>query len=1443
MNTLSAIGKVTGLNSTINALKKLPAISADLQGMDLTLFAQQMERVAAAMRPLASEMARVAAGFAAFPIRIQRLIAENDRLFNSNRRVGRSFGFLGSGLASVMGYYYSLKRIGSIFGKWVDQSTAYVENLNLFTVAMGEGADEAIKYAETVQEALGIDMSEFIKNQGVFKQVLSGFGVASDKANLMSKNLTQLGYDISSYFNISIESAMEKLQSGIAGQVRPLRDVGYAIEMATLQEVAYAHGINMSVSAMSQAQKSQLRYVAIMEQSNNAMGDMARTIMTPANALRIVGEQVKQLGRAIGDTLIPIIMTVLPYIQALIELLTEAFRALASFMGFEIPKIDYSGIEGIGGAGEDAENALDGATEAAKELKNATLGIDELNILSPAVDSGKGGMDGAFGDDLGLKLDGYDFLGNLRDQTNEIKEKLKPILQIVLTIAAAFALWKIGSALFGELGLLSTALAKIKGLAKAAGDLLGFYLGGRMGPLTENAAALANALKFIGVVAAIAAMVARFVDLYKNSEKFRKGLSAIGGLFKNIVTWITNTAIPAIGEFFINLIPEETKQTVLNFFSQFQDVIDALDLDLWDLAFTLGGIGLLFTPAAPIGAALLIFEGITIAIRSIGAASELAYTGLSDINGILVYVGIAAGVVGVAVGLAFGPIPGLIAAGVAAVVSFAAIMNTDAIPAVNIFGDDISDVTREKVEPFLEQIRALDDTLTTLEWTGQIIDDSVVADVQQKTAAIRETILNELSSDRNEALATLEPLKAALGDETYAEIIAQNQQYYDNVASQITRGEQRINQIMTQAGLDNRALTQQEWQDIAKIQTDMQDVGIHHLTETEIEYQAIMNRMKDNAAHVSLEQASEIIKNAQMARDETINAAELQYAKVELEAQRMLDVDAISTEAYQAIIDAAAAAKESTITDALEQYDTILSTTKDKLGETARYIDTETGEIKSKWSIFWEDISTAASNKLAEIQTGISNFGADISREWNAFLDKWNKYWSDTWEEIKASASGLWNDISTAFQSGWNNIVKFFTEAIPNWWNNTIAPWFTFEKWAELGKNAIDGLFGGIGNIFKKGADLGAQLLSGFRSKDGIDSHSPSKAFYDVGLDSIAGLQNGMAGITDVGASIGSGLVSTMVSGISESAPQIVTAAQSIADSVQKVFDGVTYDPLINYMELINAAKEAGDLASAAHYETIRNAKIAGEGITEYAPTYDFTEAFQPAAEELTKSNAFLGSLTDYSLKTNDMTATDMADWTARYNETNAWQTELMGNLHDWFSDWTNLYETLDNRMLTAISQGMARNASGLSALNSTNLNGFSSTLREIQTAANRIVASTEQIRIEVYYGSKLDGFASGGFPAQGQMFVAREAGPELVGTIGGRTAVANDGQIISGIREGVADANEQQNALLREQNELLREILSKTGTYINGKQVTNLVEKTQRERGASIMTGGVMFR
>lgn len=439
LNSLLSVQRASGLTSSINALKKLPDITSQLGKMDLGKFASQMREVASAMSPLANEMQKVANGFSAFPIRIQKIIQSNSGLAASNQKTTKTFGLLNAGIN-----LYVFQRFASIASDWVKESNDYVENLNLFTVAMGEYAEEAKTYAEEVQSLMGIDPSEWMRNQGVFMQMASGFGIASDSAALMSKNLTQLGYDISSFYNISIEEAMQKLQSGLAGEIEPLRRLGYAIDQASLEQVALNHGITESVNSMSQAEKSQLRYIAIMEQSKNAMGDLSRTIQTPANAMRILNQQITQLSRALGNLLIPFLQQVIPWVQAFVEVVTEAIQALASLFGFELPTIDYSGMDGLTNSSVEAEDALEGAADAAKKLQSYTIGIDELNVISPNQQTGGagGGSTGIDGE-LGFKLPEYDFLGDLTEDANKLKDTIKDILEVIVAIGAGLATWKI----------------------------------------------------------------------------------------------------------------------------------------------------------------------------------------------------------------------------------------------------------------------------------------------------------------------------------------------------------------------------------------------------------------------------------------------------------------------------------------------------------------------------------------------------------------------------------------------------------------------------------------------------------------------------------------------------------------------------------------------------------------------------------------------------------------------------------------------------------------------------------------------------------------------------------------------------------------------------------------------------------------------------------------
>ena len=389
LRPLSELGKAN-MTTFINQLSKLPKVIEDLEAADIDKFTQQMTALAAAMKPFADEMQKVSNGFSAFPSKIQKLITSTEKYNASARKATSTTGQFTSGLKAlnVAAVAITFRKIGHFIAQAVTESNKYQEDLNLFTVALGQYAAEAQNYAEKVSDVMGIDPAQWLRNQGVFNTLLTGFGDTAERAQLMSQNLTQLGYDISSVFNISIEDAMQKLQSGISGELEPLRRLGYDLSQARLEQTALNLGIKESVANMTQAEKAELRYYAIMTQVTTAQGDMARTLEAPANQLRILQAQLTQAARAIGNIFIPALNAILPYAIAVVQVIREIANALANLAGFKLTEVDYSGVNSAAvGAGSLADN-LDDAAGAAKKLKQYTAGFDELNVFAPNTGSG-----------------------------------------------------------------------------------------------------------------------------------------------------------------------------------------------------------------------------------------------------------------------------------------------------------------------------------------------------------------------------------------------------------------------------------------------------------------------------------------------------------------------------------------------------------------------------------------------------------------------------------------------------------------------------------------------------------------------------------------------------------------------------------------------------------------------------------------------------------------------------------------------------------------------------------------------------------------------------------------------------------------------------------------------------------------------------------------------
>ena len=409
-------------------------------------------------------------------------------------------------------------KTGQVLSNLVSKSNAYVENLNLFTVSLGKYADEAKDYAEKVGEIMGIDPSDWLRAQGIFNTLATGFGVSAEKASIMSKNLTQLSYDISSLYNIKVADAMTKLQSAFSGELEPVRRLGYDLSQTKLQMIATTLGIEKQVSEMTQAEKSMIRYYALMTQVTEAQGDMGRTLETPANQLRIFNAQIEQMSRALGNVFIPLLNKVLPYMIALTKVIRDIANNIAIFFGFELPEIDYSTVNNLGSATGDLTDEMDEANLSAKKLKNTIGGFDELNILGDNKNSALNGIE------FDIDLPEYDFLGSaVESKFNTIYQDMKKNIEPITNLLKGFV-----SGVSSALGVLKNFVGEpflnwLKGLGEWAQEnpntmwMIGYGLG-----------TIATALLTIKAVGAVASLL-QLPALLSSIAKYSALVYAVNG--------------------------------------------------------------------------------------------------------------------------------------------------------------------------------------------------------------------------------------------------------------------------------------------------------------------------------------------------------------------------------------------------------------------------------------------------------------------------------------------------------------------------------------------------------------------------------------------------------------------------------------------------------------------------------------------------------------------------------------------------------------------------------------------------------------------------------------------------------------------------------------------------------------------------------------------------
>lgn len=366
---------------------------------------------------------------------LQQTNKKIQNIANSANKTGKttnkSFNNMGK---SVLGFLGKLTAVKTIFVDTTNYASEFIATYAGFNKVLAtskENLDDAKKFVNDLTNAWYLDEQQVMQSMSRYYNMTSTMGFTENAALRMSKNLTALSYDLQllGTTGATVTEVQNQLASALRGEAEGLSKFGIMLNQATLQSVLYEKGINRTVSSLTAAQKAEVIYYQIMRQTYSKHGyyadQLGQRIIQPAMAAQMFQNQIKNLARAMGSILIPVITKIMPYLISLTNLLTSLAKKIATLFGFKLEDWGADTDKISGGLGDIGASA----DAAGKKIKGMIGDFDELHTIS--FDNGGGAGAGA-GGSLGLDASEFEYdFSDLEDPFKEIKEKiLEPLKDI-----------------------------------------------------------------------------------------------------------------------------------------------------------------------------------------------------------------------------------------------------------------------------------------------------------------------------------------------------------------------------------------------------------------------------------------------------------------------------------------------------------------------------------------------------------------------------------------------------------------------------------------------------------------------------------------------------------------------------------------------------------------------------------------------------------------------------------------------------------------------------------------------------------------------------------------------------------------------------------------------------------------------------------------------------
>lgn len=1335
------ISGLKSLGSAFKAIGTVPDLTDKLKAADLDSFASSCQKISTALTPLASQLETVGNAFAKLPPQLSKVVTQANRVTAANERQKKSYMSLSSQLNGFMrsaAKLVSLKAIATYLGNAAEKFNSYYEAANLFGVSMKGLTGEASTFINKMETLLGIDPTEAMNNMATIQGLTTSFGMASDKAYVLSKNLTQLGYDLASLKNIPVADAFTKIQAAISGELEPIRRLGVDLSQARLQQELLNLGYSQSVSTLSQADKAVLRYIAIMKQTTDAQGDFARTLSSPANMIRILQAQLNSLARAVGSLLYPALKSILPPLIAAVELVKELVTGIASLMGVKVEFPDFSSAsDAVGGVTDAMDNTTKATGKAAKAFKNYIMGFDELNVIQKDNGSSGGSGAGAAGNLLGdVDLSGYDMFKQYNEefakQIDAIKQKIKDMLPIIGAVTAALALWKIVDFLTD----IATAISKMTDLQKLALSIATVVVEASLVfSFAKGYASSGNPLELLGEV--VSAAFGSFVlwrTMGADGITLGMGIAFVASLAG--LTYALGTGEANLG-----------------------DASTWIQSALTTAFGSIAGITLLTNLGVATG---------TAATLSIGLAGLITFAGITFSLGeklkefpvlntiIAALMGIFGGVAGAGVALLVGaslPVAGAVAAagvGIGLVLHWAGIKWGTKESGEKTDAAAEADIKMHYVENVFEQrIEAIKQIIVT-KWNAAI---DFMTSLPGKVGDIINSIGEWFSS-------LPEKIGYALG---FA--VGKIGEWVGNMVVTVTT---EVPKIVSSVVKFFEELPGNIWTAILKTLDTISEWRKRMVAFVVVEIPKIISSIVSEFKKLP----GELRKLGKFIWDGLINGLKDAWSTVTNGIKSFTDgfingfkealgihspstvFAGIGGYIVQGLANGISGAKDLAENAMQKLSDSVIS-----LGQQLTQENYGMGDANIAMTANGDE--TSLEKTAMSLRNVLSNVGGSLS---------------DWLKKIKSSFTDFSDGINAVSDVG-KKISQGFTDSI-NALSNT-------SKSIVETKKAFKSVFSDIKTYVKSSiAEVENEYhYNGALSAAGLAIQKAFEGAY-LALDKVSTAVKSLSGTID------------SIKNVVKTFNDLKTKVGEVIDQVPVLKDA--YNGLKTFFSNLFGADSGVVKIVSDGWDLIKTK--AGEALT-----------FISGKIKALGVGGASGSSSGLASTLGAIGSTALPAGAGVLGVGAALGLGIANNIQ-WVKDlkntWSDSSKSFGEKVFNTVNDTLTDIFNPFGAV--------------IKIAKNKF------------------GFADGGFPDDGQLFLARESGPEFVGSMGGHTAVANNDQIVEGIRAGVESAMAKQNELLRQQNELLKALLEKESTSeISVSSISQAISRVNQRNGKTIIPIG----